>query len=635
MKLVNVTVQMFKNILDSTEVEVQPDVTCLVGKNEAGKSAFLNALYRLNPARPNVSFSVQAQYPAWLEKRHRQRGDVLDEVNPVTATFELEDDDLAVLRAKFGLDVLTDPRITFARNYKNEWTLESSSDESVFVAHVINAAAAPKTVATGLKAVSTVADLRTHVKILKASEDEAKKAAATSLEGKLTAAVGTTDLADTIGDVLEPRVPRFFYYSEYSNLPSRLKIRELLKADPKSLSDDHLTARSLLQMAATDDEYLLNADYELRKRELENVANLLTQDVLQYWTQNPDLRVNIDVSQETVAAPTPHVVIDELKIRMWDERHWLSLPFDEHSTGFRWFFSFLAAFSQYEFKKDPIIILLDEPGLGLHARAQKDFLRFIDERLAKPRQVLYTTHSPFMVQPGRLERARIVEDKGKEKGSQVTSNVLSTDPDTLFPLQGALGYDLVQHLFIGESNLVVEGTSDFTYLTVVSDFVPETRTKLDARWSIVPVGGVDLIPTFVALLGQHLNLTVVIDSRREGVQRLANLAADGYLKNKRIIAIGEIVNQKQADIEDLFTVEDYLTLYNAAFGKAWKVADIPVGTDSLVSRIARLESVDRFDHGKPADVFLRRRDEFLHKLSAATLDNFESLFKRVNSTLGT
>ena len=71
-------------------------------------------------------------------------------------------------------------------------------------------------------------------------------------------------------------------------------------------------------------------------------------------------------------------VLDELKIRLRDDRHSLSLPFDERSTGFTWFFSFLAAFSAYEDSDAPLIILLDEPGLGLHARAQKDFLRFID-----------------------------------------------------------------------------------------------------------------------------------------------------------------------------------------------------------------------------------------------------------------
>jgi hypothetical protein len=205
----------------------------------------------------------------------------------------------------------------------------------------------------------------------------------------------------------------------------------------------------------------------------------------------------------------------------------------------------------------------------------------------------------------------------------------------LFPLQGALGYDLVQHLFIGEHNLVVEGTSDFTYLTVISDNIADGRTKIDARWSVVPVGGVDLVPTFVALLGHHLNITVLIDSRREGTQRLTKLADDGYLKHKRIITIGEIIGQKVGDIEDLFTITDYLMLYNAAFHKSAKEGDLPAGTDSIVSRLARLEGVTRIDHGKPADVFLRRRDEFLPKLSATTIDNFEKLFRRINETFGT
>ncbi|HEX4024288.1 MAG TPA: AAA family ATPase [Steroidobacteraceae bacterium] len=182
----------------------------------------------------------------------------------------------------------------------------------------------------------------------------------------------------------------------------------------------------------------------------------------------------------------------------------LSLPFGERSSGFQWFFSFLSAFSAYEGSKDPIVILLDEPGVGLHARAKKDFLRFIDERLSR-RQVIYSTHSPFMVQPNRLERARLVEDRGLKVGAVVTSDVLTTDADTLFPLQGALGYDIAQHLLIGQDNIVVEGASDYIYLTVLSEHLAEQgRAALDARWSPVPVGGADQIPTFMALLGIHL-----------------------------------------------------------------------------------------------------------------------------------
>jgi uncharacterized protein (DUF488 family) len=202
----------------------------------------------------------------------------------------------------------------------------------------------------------------------------------------------------------------------------------------------------------------------------------------------------------------------------------------------------------------------------------------------------------------------------------------------LFPLQGALGYDLVQHLFVAENNLVVEGTSDYAYLKVVSDFMASKgRTHLDSKWSIVPVGGADLIPTFVALLGNHLKITVLVDSRKDGHQRLHRMAKDGYLDKQRIIVVGELLG-KGGDIEDLFTVDEYLSLYNKAFSKSLKAGDLK-GDDPIVARIARHEGVDRFDHGRPADVFLRDRDTVMTKLGDDTLRRFEALFDRVNKTL--
>lgn len=239
-----------------------------------------------------------------------------------------------------------------------------------------------------------------------------------------------------------------------------------------------------------------------------------------------------------------------------------------------------------------------------------------------------------MVQPGRLERVRMVEDKGKEEGSTVSSEVLSRDPDTLFPLQGALGYDLIQHLFVAQHNLVVEGTSDYAYLRIISDYLASKsgRKFLDPRWSIIPVGGADAVPTFVALLGSHLNVTVVLDSRREGHQRLSRLSDDGYLDKKRLILIGDVLGQKTGDIEDLFEVDEYLDLYNKAFGSDFK-SDQLLGTDPIVARIARHIGVPRFDHGRPADVLLREREAILKKLSEKTLQRFEDLFERINKTI--
>jgi hypothetical protein len=211
--------------------------------------------------------------------------------------------------------------------------------------------------------------------------------------------------------------------------------------------------------------------------------------------------------------------------------------------------------------------------------------------------------------------------------------VLTSDPDTLFPLQGALGYDIAQNLLVTQNNLVVEGSTDFIYLVTLSDLLKGTgRKHLEDRWSIKPVGGADSIPTFVALLGMHLDVTVLIDSRKEGNQRLTDLAHAGYLKATRIVAIGEVLGRKAADIEDLFAPDDYLRLYNRAFSKTVSASDLQ-GSDPIVRQLARYERLDRFDHGRPADALLRDKEALLPTLSDETLNNFEKLFERLNSTL--
>ena len=191
----------------------------------------------------------------------------------------------------------------------------------------------------------------------------------------------------------------------------------------------------------------------------------------------------------------------------------------------------------------------------------------------------------------------------------------------------------MQHLLIAPNNLIVEGTSDFTYLSVISDFLKNKgRKHLDELWSIVPVGGADLIPTFVALLGVYLDVTVLVDARKGGNQRLLKLADEDYLSHQRIITVGDVLGRKLSDIEDVFTVQDYLLIFNRAFGKNIEPDDL-TGTDPTVSRIARHLGVERFDHGLPADILLRHRDEMLPKFSDETFSRFEMLFERINSTL--
>lgn len=635
MILTEFTVEKFRNVVSSGAVPVERDITCLVGKNESGKTAMLQALARLIPARP-AAFDLQDQYPRWLLVRDRKSGEA-DKAVPISAVFELEESDREFFDERFGAGVVKSDTVTASRGYDDVLRIGVKSDEAKAVSALVKNAG----VSTATKAqlnLESFAALATSLETAQADAAQAGEELDEKTAGELAALasavqelLGGKDFGKVVLNAVIERLPRFFYFSDYSILPGRLDLREIAGSDPPA-SSGMQTAWALLKLAGTDTSRLGEDEYEVRKAELEAVSIDLTRQVFEYWTQNAELKVNIDVDKETEQTPNGQTAVARyLDVRVTDDRHGYSNNFGQRSSGFQWFFSFLAAFSEFEHEDTRVVVLLDEPALTLHARAQQDFLRFIDERLAPTHQVIYTTHSPFMVETDHLERARIVEDKGPETGSQVSTEVLATDRDSLFPLQAALGYDIAQSLFIGPDNVLLEGTSDFTYVTLLSDFLRgQGRAHLDPRWRLLPCGGSSNIPTFVALLGSHLDVTVLIDSGTKGSQRLVELGKRGLLDPTRLIAVGEITAAANADIEDLFDVEDYLRLYNGAYGKKLAETALPAG-DRVVRRIA--EKNGEFEHGDPADFLLRHRDELLPQFSASTLDRFEQLIIRINGTL--
>lgn len=622
-------VSHFKNIINTT-VEIDKSVTCLVGKNESGKTSFMEALYRVHPAKEakNTDINVQKQYPAWLEKRHRRQGRDIDEQIFAVATFQLTEDDRFKFDDLFGKGVFLGDTYSVAVQYDGKRVWRFDFDEQKAVKYFITSNKLKKIIdPSNCVEISDLIDKIDESDIDIESKKEINQKAKDYFGNDL-------DYRHKILKYLKGITPIFLYFAEYSQLPGSVNVNHVLTADDEDLDEGEITARTLLTMAGAADDYLRDPDYETRKRELENVSNDISQEILDYWSTNEQLRMLVDITQKNINQQQGKTaVVDEVKFRIWDDAHRLSLPLEGRSSGFIWFFSFLAAFSEYEYTDRPIVILLDEPGLGLHARAQKDFLRFIDERLAPRCQVMFTTHSPFMVQADHLERVRLVEDKGQAQGAVISADIMSTDPDTLFPLQGALGYDLVQHLLIGPHNLLVEGPSDHTYLIIMSDWLKEIgKEGLDDRYSIVVAGGLDCIPTFVALLGQHLNISVMIDSSSKGHQRLESFKRQGLLSKKRIVTIGGVLNKKYADIEDVFSEADYLHLYNGAFESKIKLSSHDSG-DRVVSRICRVEGIDDFNHRKPSNYFLRKRETILHSLSQETIENFENLFTTLNKAL--
>ena len=280
-----------------------------------------------------------------------------------------------------------------------------------------------------------------------------------------------------------------------------------------------------LEYAGTNLEELVGATrFEEQNAKCEAAANRITDQIFEYWTQNDQLSIEVRVDEGRPNDKPPFHSGPVARARVKNSLHRVTVPFSERSAGFIWFFSFLVKFAQIRKRQGEVIILLDEPGLTLHGTAQKDLLRYFAEQLEPNHQVIYTTHSPFMVPADKLHSVRTVEDvvrrddrdRRRSFGTKIRADVLTTDPQTNFPLLGAMGFEVTQSLIIAPDTLLVEGPADILYLQALSYRLKSLgRTNLDSKWAICPSGGIDKVLPFVRLFyANNLNTVVLTDFER-------------------------------------------------------------------------------------------------------------------------
>lgn len=395
------------------------------------------------------------------------------------------------------------------------------------------------------------------------------------------------------------------------------------------------TSKALFELAGIEISKLLSATtFETFIAELEATSNEITDQIFEYWSTNENLEIKFEI--ESVMNPQNTSIIEKvLDIRVRNTRHRVSLPLRNRSKGFNWFFSFIVWFSKIQSDGNKnFILLLDEPGLNLHASAQADLLRYIED-LSKEYQIIYTTHSPFMIDSKHLERVRTVYDS--DEGSIISSAIQEKDPDTLFPLQAALGYDIAQNLFISKNNLLVEGPADLLYLSVMSSILESNkRVSLKDNITVVPIGGMDKVASFISLLrGSKLNIVCLLDSfsDQKGKQRIDDLVKNKIIKDRNVRYFDEFIatSNSKADIEDLFEKSEYLDFFNKAYSEYddINITELDNKIPNILQQINKNIDKNHFNYFRPANQFAQMAVDSKY-FSKDTLDRFENLFKEIN-----
>ena len=651
MRLTKVRVQNYRSVEDSEEFEIG-DLTCLVGKNEAGKTALLNAIRGLRPI-DNFDFDKTIDYPRRHYARYAERHEG-ENAEVVRGWWQLDSDDVAAVEKRFGPGVLKSDTFQTIYSYDSQsriWLIDTDNGrilEILAATHELDESEkAPLAgITNGLLAVKALSGLTERT--------SGQEALLNELRG-----LKNSSLTQPLLNFLAERQPKFFYTSHFDRMSGKVSV-ERLQADKsaQSVTVSDQIFLDFLEYAGTTLDDLLNAN---RREELkalcEAASNDITEEIFQFWSQNNALEVEIDIGAGKPGDAPPFNGGTVADIRIKNTNHKASLPLSERSAGFVWFFSFLAQFKQL--KKKPgnsnAILLLDEPGLTLHGKAQGDLIRYMIERLLPDHQVIFTTHSPFMVPMDRIEDVRIVEDvvvrtEGRPlvKGTKVRSDVLEVERDTLFPLQGALGYEITQSLFVGPNTLLVEGPSDILYLQVFSQALRQRgRVGLDPRWTLCPTGGIDKIAPFVSLFGgNRLNVVVLSDIAQGDKNKIEKLRKSDILKAGHFYTCADFVDQSEADVEDLLGQDLFVQILNAAYNvptehelSVEKLMELE-GTPRIVKRAEELfrlmpDSVAEFDHFRPSQ-WLLENSTVIDNESAAlntTLVRFEALFKTFNSLI--
>ncbi len=655
MILKSARVMKYKCVKDSTEFSID-DMTCLVGKNEAGKTAVLEALSKLNPVDgENGDFDVTRDYPRHELTEYQE----VHERCPacaVSTTWQLEERDYRAIEALIGPEARKIGAVTIAKSYANTVSVVAKFDQAAVVKHLMKIAKVSAKERGQFKEAPTVSALARQL-AAPAEETEARKMLAQELKQRF----GESSATQAVISLIWERTPRFAFFSQYLRMPGQLAVNAFKKRVAENRTDDgDRVFSSLLDMVSMSvDQFSAIDDFENLSARLEAVSNTLTRQLVKYWSQNEYLKMNFRFDAARSGDEPPFDTGWVLRTRIENTRHGATTGFDQRSSGFIWFFSFLVWFNQL--KKNvagDLVLLLDEPGLALHASAQADLLRYMEERLAPDYQVIYTTHSPFMLDPSNLLRARTVEDVYREpsggesadtdphRGTKVSDQVLRAERDTLFPLRACLGYEITQSLFIGEHNLLVEGPSDLLYLDWFRrKLAAAKRTTLDPRWTIVPCGGLPKVSAFMSLFGgNELHCAVLCDYADGGKKEVERLRNSDLLLADHVLTVEAYAGKSQADMEDLLGNKGYVSLVNAACGLKGAAA-IPAAdegakpfTGRIVKHVERTFPVPEasetdFNHTMPADWLVRQGVGYRLDDEAAALDRFERLFEDLNQLL--
>lgn len=566
MKLVSFRVKHFKSIDDSNECSLASDVTVLAGKNEAGKTNLLQALDRFNQDK---SFS-QADYPLEIKGEPE-----------VTLTFKITEEELGEWLKKLNITsnlnkakVATIP-IVITKKADNTYIFESPSGSLTDLLNnnqdkIKQAAEEKEKASVVFKELITTKNIAVPVLT---PEIDITVALSGDINAQLQAVFPSVTSEDQteVSQALEEVKSKAATYEQLLNASSSHR-KEFFDSLPKFVLFDSFDQEELLPyqiplskssknravsnyclIVGLDINKIIEInDTQFRIKMVNEKSDIIKGDFGNYWKQD---KINLTMSSYG----------DDLIFGIKEKDKNFDFKIEQRSKGLQWFLSFYLLLKAQVNNKQAII-LVDEPGLYVHAKAQGDILRVLTD-LSSRNQIVFSSHSPYLIDPSRLDRIRLVIksltrkiDKKEviEIGSKVyeLSTVQTADKDTLTPIITAIGLDISKQLtFAADKNIVFEGISDYNFIKALSETLGKTDKKKADELHLIPCKGADNLPTVVSLLiGWGLSYKALLDNDVKGKEVATTLTNKLQVDEKNIVLVSQTDDYC---IEDIFSKVDF------------------------------------------------------------------------------
>ena len=591
MNLISVEIENFGSIKEKQCIKFNKGITTLIGLNESGKTTILNAINKLNGE--GIKDDEKNKHPDFITKN-----------SEICGTFILSDNDI---------DFIEENNPLIKLNNNNVWTLEVSiKNDKDTKYYSINCDYKYYNMDTMIKnnLLKTISEIAEKYNITDtfdfANENEKLDLIK---EFKKSILPFQTSNPNFYNEILK--------YEKFINWLDYMPEFRIIKFSNKNILGDtidiknissNLQANNFFKISNTAIDDLIANPLSLsveRKVNIERNCEVRISDKFnEVFRQNDkDLKFTIKIDEKN--SKIYFFVVDSTS----DNNH---IPLSKRSDGFNWYFSIYLTLFEY-FNNDTsvtYILLFDEPNLYLNPLAQKDLLDRVFKKEFKGSQIIYSTHSPYMIDSSDTKSIRIVK---KKKETKIFNNIQEyykenkinqNEVDLLTPIFNALQLSISNSLILENGNIpiIVEGIEDHYILNAMIKKLNYSEKMKNFR--IIPCVGVDKVPLIYSYLF-GLGYTIVV-------------LLDGDTQGKRVI------EKLKNDLTDLDDFTNKLFTYNVIFNNS---KDVRL-EDLLCDKDSKLVNHDKSLTYK---TFFEQVDNY--DLSQKTKENFKKLFDIIISII--